>query len=64
VIIKCSIKTKPGSLPDKPIKTNQDSYIVIENFMKSKKMYIYSVCDGHGLNGHQASQYIKRNLPI
>jgi hypothetical protein len=36
-ISKCATKTKPGSLPGKPIKTNQDSYIVINNFMKNKK---------------------------
>ena len=36
-ISKCFFKSKPGSLPGKPIKTNQDSYISVQNFMKNKK---------------------------
>ena len=63
-ITKWAVKTKPGSLPGKPVKTNQDSYISVQNFMKYKKIHIYSVCDGHGVNGHIVSQFIKKKLPM
>ena len=26
-------------------------------------LHFFSVCDGHGLNGHHVSQYIKEALP-
>ncbi|EAS05229.2 protein phosphatase 2c (macronuclear) [Tetrahymena thermophila SB210] len=58
------VKSKPGSLPNKPIKTNQDSYIVFPLFCNSKQKFIFSVCDGHGTNGHLVSQFIKKKLPI
>ena len=32
--------------------------------MKNKKINIYSVCDGHGVNGHIVSQFIKKKLPM
>ncbi|KAL4513107.1 hypothetical protein ABPG72_017792 [Tetrahymena utriculariae] len=58
------VKSKPGSLPNKPIKTNQDSYIVFPLFCNSKQKFIFSVCDGHGTNGHLVSQFIKKKLPV
>ena len=27
-------------------------------------MHFFSVCDGHGINGHHASAYIKEALPL
>lgn len=26
-------------------------------------LHFFSVCDGHGLNGHHVSQYLKERLP-
>jgi len=26
-------------------------------------MWFFGVCDGHGLNGHFASDHVKKNLP-
>lgn len=47
---------------DKKDKVNQDSYIIIENFMM-KDRYLFGVCDGHGVNGHFVSDFIKEILP-
>lgn len=43
-----------GFCPEKKNKVNQDSYIVLENFMKHGR-YLFGVCDGHGVNGHFVS---------
>lgn len=48
-------------LEDKP-KTNQDTYICIPNFLR-EGMSLYGVCDGHGVNGHFVSDFIKEILP-
>ncbi|KAL4481939.1 hypothetical protein ABPG74_008028 [Tetrahymena malaccensis] len=64
IISSFFVKSKPGSLPNKPIKTNQDSYIVFPLFCNSKQKFIFSVCDGHGTNGHLVSQFIKKKLPV
>ena len=58
-----SIKTRTGYIPTKPNKTNQDSYFLIKHFANVKNMYFMGVCDGHGVNGHFASDHVKRYLP-
>jgi len=62
VVSNYAVKTKAGALPGKPVKINQDSYIITPNFCKNKLKYFFSVCDGHGVNGHLASQYVKKIL--
>ena len=44
-------------------KNNQDIAIIYPNFNKQNGHYFFSVCDGHGLYGHDVSRYIKNNLP-
>ena len=58
-----AVKTKAGALPGKPVKTNQDSYIIHQNLFGHKNNYLFAVCDGHGVNGHHASGFVKLNLP-
>ena len=43
---------------------NQDNYFVQKNFAGHKDYIYMSVCDGHGVNGHHVSNYIKTILPI
>ena len=31
--------------------------------MGNKNWYLFGVCDGHGINGHHVSGYVKANLP-
>lgn len=61
--IEICFKTQAGSLPEKPVKTNQDSYIIIQNYGGEEKNYFFAVCDGHGSNGHHASAFVKQHLP-
>lgn len=41
-------------------KENQDSFVVMNNILGLDEYSIYGVMDGHGANGHFASQYIKQ----
>ena len=43
---------------------NQDSYFVYPNFTGNKDYYYLSVCDGHGVEGHYVSGFIKEILPM
>lgn len=31
--------------------------------MKDQEKFVYAVCDGHGINGHLVSQFVKKMLP-
>ena len=53
------IKTKAGT-NGKQAKINQDVAIVDEKLPHNIKLYC--VCDGHGLNGHLVSAFLKVNL--
>ena len=46
---------------DKP--HNQDSYFIYKNFGSNPENILFSVCDGHGLEGHEVSHFIKKVLP-
>lgn len=51
-------KTKAGT-NGKQTKINQD-IAIMENLPQGVKLYC--VCDGHGLNGHTVSAFIKQHL--
>ena len=42
---------------------NQDRAFVEENFAGNENYFYMSVCDGHGVEGHEVSGYIKKILP-
>ncbi|CAD8126402.1 unnamed protein product [Paramecium sonneborni] len=52
-----SARTRQGQLASNPNKTNQDTYICETNIVAD--MHLFSVCDGHGQNGHFVSQYVR-----
>ena len=55
--------THVGFDGEEPKENNQDIYFIYKNFM-NKKDYIYmSVCDGHGIEGHFVSDFMKEILP-
>ena len=55
--------THVGFDGEEPKENNQDNYFIYKNFM-NKKDYIYmSVCDGHGIEGHFVSGFMKEILP-
>jgi serine/threonine protein phosphatase PrpC len=55
--------SRTGYNPSKPQKVNQDAFIIIKNFNNTKGNWLFGVCDGHGSNGHMASDFVKINLP-
>lgn len=62
-ITKFAFATSIGHIPGNPAKKNQDSYVLVPNLMGQLGMHLFAVGDGHGANGHFASQYIKQKLP-
>ena len=63
IIVNFAFKTRAGSLPGNIVKTNQDSYIMHNNFCQMKESAFYAICDGHGVNGHLVSGFVKEMLP-
>lgn len=61
--------TKKGYQSDNQRKPNQDSVIVMPDFCKIEKGYmqgkihLFGICDGHGKDGKEVSQFITTNLP-
>ncbi|CAI2387273.1 unnamed protein product [Moneuplotes crassus] len=60
--------TKTGYIPMIPEtrfrkKQNQDSAIVLQNFMGMKDNYFFGVFDGHGTNGAKVSGFLKEVIP-
>ena len=50
-------------MPGNITKTNQDSYIVNPHINQQKDLHFYGVSDGHGVNGHLVSGFVKEMLP-
>lgn len=51
-------------VPNNPYKMNQDAYIIVPYFGGESYQHLFSVCDGHGQNGHDVSGLIKQRLPV
>ena len=62
LVTKYAFCNRKGLAVDKKDKINQDTYIIIENFMMNDR-YLFGVCDGHGVNGHFVSEFVKEILP-
>ena len=55
--------THVGFDGEEPKENNQDNYFIYKNFMNNKDYIYMSVCDGHGIEGHLVSDFIKETLP-
>ena len=42
---------------------NQDVVFINPNFLLIKNLYFFGICDGHGIQGHYISNFIKDILP-
>ncbi|CAD8089739.1 unnamed protein product [Paramecium primaurelia] len=58
-----AMRTKAGCQINKAIKINQDSAIVCPKLLENIGYKLFAVSDGHGLNGHHVSNFIKQTLP-
>ena len=45
-------------------KVNQDAYFYQKDFAGIPNLWALGVMDGHGVNGHQVSAFVKTNLPL
>jgi serine/threonine protein phosphatase PrpC len=62
--MRFAVRTRAGVMHNGMRKINQDSFIAHSNFGKKKDRYFFGVCDGHGMNGHFVSGFVKETLPI
>lgn len=44
-------------------KVNQDSYCIQKDLAGVPGLWMFGVMDGHGVNGHQASNFCKLAIP-
>ena len=58
-----AVKSRPGNNANKETKVNQDSYVILKDLSKMENLWLFGVFDGHGINGHFASDYVKKALP-
>jgi serine/threonine protein phosphatase PrpC len=63
VITKFAFATSCGHQPGNLYKVNQDTYTLAPNMCGQQGFHLFSVCDGHGVNGHKVSGDIKLELP-
>ena len=45
-------------------KVNQDAYFYQKDFAGIKNLWCLGVMDGHGVNGHMVSAFVKANMPV
>jgi len=55
--------THVGFDGEEPKENNQDNFFIYKNFADHKDYVYMSVCDGHGVEGHFVSDFIKDVLP-
>ena len=56
--------THVGFDGEEPKENNQDNYFIFKNFAGHSDYIYLSVCDGHGVEGHYVSEFIKEVLPF
>ena len=59
VVKKFAFATRVGFEPNNPEKTNQDAFILAPNMQDRQSMHMFGICDGHGSNGREASNFVK-----
>lgn len=62
MVDKFAVITRQGFIPNQP-KPNQDSHIILKNFCNIEGLWLFGVCDGHGVNGHLISDFVKKHVP-
>ena len=63
LITKLESITKKGFSGQGIKKVNQDNLFIYPNLNNEPTTIYIGVCDGHGINGHEVSQYISLSLP-
>lgn len=55
--------SQPGKDEKGKTKTNQDNYVMLESVFDNNSINFFGVMDGHGINGHLVSDYVKKSIP-
>jgi len=63
-VVQVCFKTRTGSVAGKKKPNNQDNFLIESNFARTENQFLFAVMDGHGLNGHDVSAFVKRVLPL
>jgi len=61
IVEKVGVSTQTGFIPFKA-KVNQDNFFMVQNFNNILNQWLFVCCDGHGVNGHFASEHIRQRL--
>jgi len=61
-VTKFAFATKTGFSPSNPYKQNQDSFLALPHVAEYRRTHFFLVADGHGQNGKEVSEYIKKTL--
>lgn len=64
VVTRFGAKSKVGVVPMNPNKVNQDSHWELDNFGSDPTQYYFGVADGHGYQGKEVSDMIRKRLPL
>lgn len=56
-------RTQTGSSNGKTKSHNQDTCLTLENYNQSSHQHLFGIFDGHGLFGHEVSNFVKKILP-
>ena len=59
-VLNVAFQSQAGKGEDGFTKVNQDSFLVLQNEYNLKDFNIFSVMDGHGVNGHLVSRYVTK----
>lgn len=51
-----------GTILNKADKPNQDRMLITSRFNNASHQWIFCVFDGHGVDGHKVSQFVRDNL--
>lgn len=62
IAIFAGFRTTKGYHPKKQDKPNQDRMLITSKFNNADYQWVFSVLDGHGVDGHKVSQYVRDNL--
>jgi serine/threonine protein phosphatase PrpC len=58
VVERIAHKTRTGFIPQMR-KVNQDAYFYQKDLAGMQNLWMIGVMDGHGVNGHQVSAFVK-----
>lgn len=62
IVEQIGVKSRTGFIPQMR-KVNQDSYCIQRDLASVPGLWMFGVMDGHGVNGHQASNFCKTAIP-